>query len=69
MTKAAGNPPRRGRERSLPFAVRIVSGIQACPKHAGGVRHTARESGDFTPAGTRAERVQTVNGAAQVAVE
>ena len=39
ITKAARNPPRHGRERSLSFAVRIVSGIQACPRDAGGVRH------------------------------
>ena len=32
ITKAARNPPRHGRERSLSFAVRIVSGIQACPR-------------------------------------
>jgi hypothetical protein len=63
MTQAAGNPPRLGRERSLPFAARIVSGIQACPKHAGDVRHIARESQDFNSPGTRAERVQIVNGA------
>ena len=62
MTKAEGNPPRRGRERSLPFAVRIVSGIEDCPRNAGGVRHTIRELGDFNAAGTRAERVQIVNG-------
>ena len=61
-TKAARNPPRLGRERSLSFAVRIVSGIQTCPRNASGVRHAARESQDFTPAGTRAERVQIVNG-------
>ena len=39
VTKATRNPPRRGRERSLSFSVRIVSGIQAGPKDAGGVRH------------------------------
>ena len=43
-TQAAGNPPRLGRERSLPFAVRIVSGIQDCPRNAGDVRHITRES-------------------------
>jgi hypothetical protein len=31
----ARNPPRHGRERSLLFAVRIVSGIRACPNGAG----------------------------------
>ena len=61
ITKAARNPPRLGRERSLSFAVRIVSGIQTCPRNASGVRRAIRESPDFTPAGTRAERVQTVN--------
>ena len=61
-TKAARNPPRLGRERSLSFAVRIVSGIQACPRNASGVRRAVRESPDFTPAGTQAERVQIVNG-------
>src|SRR5450759_15237 len=33
--KAARNPFRRARERSLSFVVRIVSGIQACPRDAG----------------------------------
>ena len=61
-TKAARNPPRRGRERSLSFAVRIVSGIQTCPRNASGVRRAVRESTDFTPTGNRAERVQIVNG-------
>jgi hypothetical protein len=40
----AAPPPRLGRERSLSFAARIVSGIQACPRNAGDVRHIARES-------------------------
>src|ERR1700687_2462266 len=61
-TKAARNPPRLGRERSLSFAALIVSGIQTCPRNASGVRHAVRESGDFTPKGNRAERVQIVNG-------
>jgi len=60
-TKAARNPPRRGRERSLSFAVRIVSGIQTCPRNASGVRRAVRESQDFTPKGNHAERVQIVN--------
>ena len=60
--EAARNPPRLGRERSLSFAVRIVSGIQTCPRKASGVRRAARESPDFTPAGSHAERVQIVNG-------
>ena len=60
--KAARNPPRRGRERSLSFAVRIVSGITTCPRDACGVRRATRESQDFTPVGSRAERVQIVNG-------
>ena len=50
-TKAARNPPRLGRERSLSFAVRIVSGIQTCPRNASGVRRAVRESQDFTPEG------------------
>ena len=64
MTKAARNPPRHGRERSLSFAVRIVSGIQTVPQRCeDGVRHAvSHESVDFTPKGNRAERVQTVNG-------
>ena len=60
--KAARNPPRSGREHGLSFAVRIVSGITTCPRNASGVRRATRESGDFTPAGSRAERVQIVNG-------
>jgi hypothetical protein len=35
--------------------------LQDCPRNAGGVRRTIRESSDFNPAGTRAERVQIVN--------
>jgi hypothetical protein len=64
-TKAAGNPPRLGRERSLSFVVRIVSGIRPAPKDANSVRHAVRESFDFNSKRIRAERVQIVNGAAQ----
>ena len=50
-TKAARNPPRRGRERSLSFAVRIVSGIATCPRNASGVRRATRESAGLYPRG------------------
>ena len=36
--------------------------FRLCPWALNGVRHALRESPDFTPARTRAERVQTVNG-------
>ena len=38
--------------------------FRLAPRMRGGVRHAVRELSDFTPAGTRAERVQTVNGRA-----
>ena len=51
VTKATRNPPRRGRERSLSFSVRIVSGIQAGPKDAGGVRHAVPRIDRLYPQG------------------
>ena len=50
-TKAARNPPRRGRERSLSFAVRIVSGIQTCPRNASGVRRAVSRIAGLYPRG------------------
>src|SRR3954454_21361001 len=49
--QAAGYPPALGREPTLPFAARIVSGIQACPKDAAGVRHTAANRATLLPPG------------------
>ena len=37
------------------------------PQDSDGVRHTIRESQDFTPNGNRAERVQTMNVSGKVA--
>jgi hypothetical protein len=61
--KATGNPPRLGRERSLPFAARIVSGIKGLPQAMRPASAaTGHESPDFNPKRNRAERVQKVNG-------
>src|SRR3954470_5952398 len=55
-TQAPVRRPDRLRPSGLP------QGCSRCPPHR-------RESRDFTPAGTRAERVQTVNDPAQVVLE
>ena len=58
--KPARQPPHRGRERSLSFAVRIVSGITGLPLGCGlSVRHAGRRiaglypRGDFEPKESR----------------
>jgi hypothetical protein len=60
-TKAARNPPRHGRERSLSFAARIGSAFRLAPEMQAASATPRRESFDFTPKANRAERVQTVN--------